>query len=552
MSSSKVLTFKNYTVGALPGKRSRSRNGCLLCKRSKVKCDENKPTCSRCQEKNFKCVYSHGGKRHTYLSDELSDDPNHNSIFSFSTNIISDNPSMLPNLLQNDEKLTMYFQYFIEVTSYMFFPSCTIMKNDSFRNPFTYLVTKIAMSDTSVLGVCISIAIAHKSHLMSEPRPFDLISKVFKLTNVPIEVDHFEMFLINDQSSNKNLDNMILVKLLLTSFELYDSKSENWKYHLKQARNLFYRVHLLENQTALFDTPHGLTKKINMIFNSDLKLLLVNLLGFHSVYSLLTCSLNYKSSNETYYYDSEKEYNHFGNFWKILTENDNNCFGKYSIFSHSNDHNIGHHLFIFDASYIPICHSVVNLIYKKNKIEKLKEETDEASALSSYQKVSDLFKENNIKIQKRYSRLVSDNLLNEEPINQDLLEFYLNLNEIFFHTFLIHVSRRLLNVPYSCNQLQQSCSEIIRLLKCSVSVDSVFETSIFSSLCLVAFESTDSNVVGYCRERITNHSIGFGRPIDCLREFWAHDEVAKCLEYTSKKAPWFQFFEEFQIETSLI
>ena len=36
----------------------RSRNGCHTCKRSKIKCDENKPTCSYCSKTKAICDYS--------------------------------------------------------------------------------------------------------------------------------------------------------------------------------------------------------------------------------------------------------------------------------------------------------------------------------------------------------------------------------------------------------------------------------------------------------------------------------------------------------------
>lgn len=38
-------------------KHSRSRNGCLECRKSRKACDEKKPTCSRCQRQNVKCLY---------------------------------------------------------------------------------------------------------------------------------------------------------------------------------------------------------------------------------------------------------------------------------------------------------------------------------------------------------------------------------------------------------------------------------------------------------------------------------------------------------------
>lgn len=38
-------------------KLSRSRNGCLECRKKRKSCDEAKPSCSRCQKQNTKCTY---------------------------------------------------------------------------------------------------------------------------------------------------------------------------------------------------------------------------------------------------------------------------------------------------------------------------------------------------------------------------------------------------------------------------------------------------------------------------------------------------------------
>lgn len=38
-------------------KRSRSRNGCLECRKSRKACDERKPSCLRCERQNTKCIY---------------------------------------------------------------------------------------------------------------------------------------------------------------------------------------------------------------------------------------------------------------------------------------------------------------------------------------------------------------------------------------------------------------------------------------------------------------------------------------------------------------
>lgn len=41
----------------MPGKFTRSRNGCKACRRIKLKCDEAKPSCRRCRAKGIECNY---------------------------------------------------------------------------------------------------------------------------------------------------------------------------------------------------------------------------------------------------------------------------------------------------------------------------------------------------------------------------------------------------------------------------------------------------------------------------------------------------------------
>lgn len=56
----------------MSGKRRKySKNGCLACKRRKVKCDEGVPLCSRCAKLNLECIYMRSVKVQPALSNEL-------------------------------------------------------------------------------------------------------------------------------------------------------------------------------------------------------------------------------------------------------------------------------------------------------------------------------------------------------------------------------------------------------------------------------------------------------------------------------------------------
>lgn len=51
------LSFVNHRVGRTRIQHRRSRNGCLTCKRRKVRCNEQKPRCYHCHRLNLECVW---------------------------------------------------------------------------------------------------------------------------------------------------------------------------------------------------------------------------------------------------------------------------------------------------------------------------------------------------------------------------------------------------------------------------------------------------------------------------------------------------------------
>ncbi|KXT02128.1 hypothetical protein AC578_5938 [Pseudocercospora eumusae] len=47
-----------FDIGRTKRHHRKSRSGCIVCKRRRIKCDEMKPSCSACREKGLACVYS--------------------------------------------------------------------------------------------------------------------------------------------------------------------------------------------------------------------------------------------------------------------------------------------------------------------------------------------------------------------------------------------------------------------------------------------------------------------------------------------------------------
>lgn len=58
-----ILTLLRSCTMTLAEKKRRRRTGCLTCRTRRVKCDEGKPTCERCNAANIECV-GYEEKRH--------------------------------------------------------------------------------------------------------------------------------------------------------------------------------------------------------------------------------------------------------------------------------------------------------------------------------------------------------------------------------------------------------------------------------------------------------------------------------------------------------
>ena len=56
------LSYSTLKTVAMNNKKRRSRTGCLTCRARRVKCDERKPTCERCEFANVECA-GYAGKR---------------------------------------------------------------------------------------------------------------------------------------------------------------------------------------------------------------------------------------------------------------------------------------------------------------------------------------------------------------------------------------------------------------------------------------------------------------------------------------------------------
>ncbi|KAK0113027.1 hypothetical protein ONS95_014737 [Cadophora gregata] len=201
----------------------RTRTGCLTCRKRKVKCDEAKPICGRCQRLQRECTWS----------DELQVIP-HKRQFSPASGSSTEQSNQLSNLLsgQNfviefpnlDRSTIPYMHHFITFC-------CRFLaySNDNEGNPFQEDLIPLASSSPALLHSMTALAAGHLSR--SQPQ------------HVITAANHYSKAL---RELNSSLSDPVIARadstlgacLLLCVYEICQSESSLWLEHLQGARDL--------------------------------------------------------------------------------------------------------------------------------------------------------------------------------------------------------------------------------------------------------------------------------------------------------------------------
>ncbi|TVY91676.1 Agroclavine dehydrogenase [Lachnellula willkommii] len=205
----------------------RTRTGCLTCRKRKVKCDEAKPVCSRCQRLQRECTWSDDMQvvPHTQHPDftstrTINDSSNHPALHltrPCGQSFVIEFPDI-------DRATVPYIHHFASFCSRFM-----AYANDSEGNPFQEELAPLAISSPALLHSMAALAAAHLSRTQKH---HELIA-----------TSYYSMAL---RELNAGLSNPVIARsdstlgacLLLCVYEITRSESSTWHDHLQGARDL--------------------------------------------------------------------------------------------------------------------------------------------------------------------------------------------------------------------------------------------------------------------------------------------------------------------------
>lgn len=213
----------------------RTRTGCLTCRKRKVKCDEAKPICARCQRLQRECTWSDELQviphRRQYAPTSPSSASDSSSSFSSSS---SSHPSLqltrpsgqsfvieFPNI---DRPTIPYIHHFVTFCSrFIAYP------NDNEGNPFQEELVPLAISSPALLHSMAALAAAHLSRGQKH-------HEVTAANHYSIALRELNAGLSDPAIARS--DSTLGACLLLCVYEISHSDNCRWHEHLQGARDL--------------------------------------------------------------------------------------------------------------------------------------------------------------------------------------------------------------------------------------------------------------------------------------------------------------------------
>ncbi|CAF3545754.1 unnamed protein product [Fusarium graminearum] len=140
----------------------KSRNGCVACKRMRVKCDETKPTCTKCLKANRSCQYWQSStKLHLTVSQQKILLPKDDALSHTESNLLL----IQPRATSLTAHEAPYFDLFRHQMAHDFaYTPCTLFWNR--------VIPREAMSDECVRSSVLSIGALMQSLYRLGPKPF--------------------------------------------------------------------------------------------------------------------------------------------------------------------------------------------------------------------------------------------------------------------------------------------------------------------------------------------------------------------------------------------
>ena len=151
MATRTVSNFEKPVLADKPGRsrqwHSKVKSGCLTCKTRRVKCGEQKPSCSRCLSSGRTCSYGNPPKTKLFEIDL------ENRVSATALDLLMPRQ----NNISNPEEARA-LQYFLEVTA----PAASTY-NSHTRDFFAQLIPQVAQSDAAVRHLAVAVASRQES-----------------------------------------------------------------------------------------------------------------------------------------------------------------------------------------------------------------------------------------------------------------------------------------------------------------------------------------------------------------------------------------------------
>ncbi|KAL2209457.1 hypothetical protein CC79DRAFT_680116 [Sarocladium strictum] len=196
---------------------SRTRNGCLTCRKGKVKCDEERPSCKRCRRLQLDCAWSEVASRCLTVSRRPSE----------IETITSSGPVIPPFVVEfpNADRASLpYIKHFINFCSRFL-----VYADDGDANPFQQELVPLASSSPALLHSMIALAAGHMAR--TDPR-----HGIFAVKHYTVALRELNRVLSEPGrlASNSTLG----ACLMLCVYEISHSGRSLWLKHLRGARDL--------------------------------------------------------------------------------------------------------------------------------------------------------------------------------------------------------------------------------------------------------------------------------------------------------------------------
>ncbi|ODV87204.1 hypothetical protein CANARDRAFT_26627 [[Candida] arabinofermentans NRRL YB-2248] len=134
----------------------------------------------------------------------------------------------LPDMLLNVPDYYDSFRFYLDTTSSLLIPIDETMYRN---NPFKVVLPQVAITNDGLLSVLVAFGLLHKNQLLNKEEPTEVVDQLLSRS-----LSELLVLLQNKETATSDLT--LSLVLLLSSFMVFTSRSNNWKVHLKGAKQI--------------------------------------------------------------------------------------------------------------------------------------------------------------------------------------------------------------------------------------------------------------------------------------------------------------------------